>query len=99
MKYKLILLLLLMMDKVAVASTTTGMPWETSLDKVVNSLDGPVALGVSTMALILFGLGMSHGQSGSLMHRSMQIGLGVSVAAGATSLLTNLFGMSSGTLL
>ena len=99
MKYKLLLMLLLLMDNVAMASTTTGMPWESSLDKVVKSLDGPVVLGVSTIALILFGLGMSHGQSGTAVHRSMQIGLGISVAAGAASLLSNLFGVSTGTLL
>ena len=84
------------------ASTTyaasTGLPWESPLEKILDSLTGPVAKILGVIAIVLAGFGIAFGEAGSGMRRIFQIVLGLSIAFTASSLVVSLFGFSGGAL-
>jgi type IV secretion system protein VirB2 len=76
----------------------TGMPWEGTLNKILNSLTGPVSKVVGVIAIVLAGFGIAFGESGGTMRKLFQIVLGLSIAFTASSLVVDLFGFSGGTV-
>jgi len=78
------------------AATGTGLPWESSLTTIVNSLTGPVALLISTAAIIITGFTVMFSEGGSMMRRAAGVGLGISIVAGSTTILANVFGLTTG---
>ncbi len=72
----------------------TGMPWESPLQKILDSLSGPVAKILGVIAIVLAGLGIAFGEVGSGMRKMFQIIFGLSIAFTATTLITTLFGVS-----
>ena len=80
------------------ASTTTGLPWETPLQRIVDSLSGPVAKIVGVIAITLAGFGIAFGEGGTGMRRIFQIVFGLSIAFTASSLIVSLFGFSGGAI-
>lgn len=79
-----------------VYATETGMPWEGPLEKILNSLTGPVAKTLGVIAIVLAGLGIAFGEAGSGLRKIFQIVLGLSIAFTASSLIVSLFGFSGG---
>jgi type IV secretion system protein TrbC len=77
-------------------ATATGLPWESPLEKILDSLTGPVAKVLGVVAIVLAGFGIAFGEAGSGMRRIFQIVLGLSIAFTASSLLVSLFGFSGG---
>jgi len=77
-------------------ATETGMPWETPLEKILNSLTGPVAKTLGVIAIVLAGFGIAFGEAGSGLRKIFQIVLGLSIAFTASSLIVSLFGFSGG---
>ncbi|MEK6731143.1 MAG: TrbC/VirB2 family protein [Pseudomonadota bacterium] len=80
----------------AAYATTTGLPWETPLQKILDSLTGPVAKILGVIAIVIAGFGIAFGESGSGMRRIFQVILGLSIAFTASSLVVSLFGFSGG---
>ena len=78
------------------AASSTTLPWESSLSTIVNSLTGPVAVLVSTAAVIITGFVVMFSEGGSMMRRAAGVGLGISIVAGATTILANVFGLATG---
>lgn len=78
-------------------ATQTGLPWEGPLQKIANSITGPVAKIVGVLAIVLAGFGIAFGEAGSGMRRLFQIVLGLSIAFTASSLIVQLFGFTGGT--
>jgi type IV secretion system protein VirB2 len=81
-----------------VHAAETGLPWESTLTKILNSLTGPVSKVVGVIAIVLAGFGIAFGESGGTMRRLFQIVLGLSIAFTASSLVVELFGFSGGTV-
>lgn len=77
-------------------AATTGLPWETPLEKILESLTGPVAKILGVIAIVIAGFGIAFGEAGSGMRRLFQIVLGLSIAFTASSLIVSLFGFSGG---
>ena len=77
----------------------TGMPWESPLNKLIDSLTGPVAKAVGVIAIVVAGLGIALGEGGGGMRRLFQIVFGLSIAFTASSFVATLFGFSSGAVL
>lgn len=88
-------LILLMMTPLY-AQTATGLPWEAPLQKIVDSLTGPVAKIVGVIVIVLAGFGIAFGEAGSGMRRLFQVVLGLSIAFTASSLVVSLFGFTGG---
>lgn len=70
----------------------TGLPWEGPLEKILNSLTGPVAKILGVLAIVIAGFGIAFGEAGSGMRRLFQVVLGLSIAFTASSLIVSLFG-------
>ena len=67
------------------------MPWETPLQSVVTSLSGPVAKMIGIVVIVLAGLGLALGESGSGVRRLLQVVLGLAIAFSAASIISSLF--------
>jgi type IV secretion system protein VirB2 len=83
-------------------ATDTGqgadLPWVGPLQKILDSLSGPVAKILGVIVIIIAGLGIAFGEAGSGMRKIFQIVFGLSIAFTATSLVTTLFGVTGGSV-
>lgn len=77
-------------------ATATGLPWEGPLEKILDSLTGPVAKILGVIAIVLAGFGIAFGEASSGMRRIFQIVLGLSIAFTASSMIVSLFGFTGG---
>ncbi len=80
-------------------ASSTGLPWESPLQKILDSLSGPVAKILGVIVIVIAGLGMAFGEAGGGMRKLFQIVFGLSIAFTASSLLTTLFGFSGGSVI
>lgn len=72
------------------------MPWEGPLMKVVDSITGPVAFGISVLAIAVAGLSLAFGgQLDGFVHKLAIIALVVSLIVFAVNVLSAVFGVSS----
>lgn len=80
---------------VAGHASSTGLPWEGPLDQIKQSITGPVAVGVTTLAIaggslaLIFG-----GELGEFAKRAAYIVLGAGATLGAAQ-IASLFSASS----
>lgn len=74
----------------------SGMPWEGPLEQIVNSITGPVAKAVGTLAVIASGVAIAFSEGGSGVRRFAWAGFGLSVVFAATSFFLPLFGFAGG---
>lgn len=79
-------------------ATATGLPWEGPLQKILDSLTGPVAKILGVIAIVIAGFGIAFGEAGSGMRRIFQVVLGLSIVFTASTLVVTLFGFSGGTV-
>ncbi|AKH22401.1 TrbC/VirB2 family protein [Sedimenticola thiotaurini] len=77
----------------ALAGTATGLPWETPLQTLTNSITGPVALAISLIAIVVGG-GMLiwGGEINDFARKMILIVLVIALIVMATNVLTTLFG-------
>lgn len=74
----------------------TGMPWETVLDKVTNSLTGPIAKAVGLITVALAAAGMAFGDGGGFK-KAMGVLFGLSILFSANAFILQL-GYAGGAL-
>lgn len=79
------------------ADTADAMPWEGPLSLIMHSISGPVAKACGVVAIVLAGLGIAFGESGSGVRRLFQVVLGLAIAFSAATMVSSLFTASSGT--
>lgn len=73
-----------------------GMPWEGPLQKIMDSISGPVAKVLGVIVIVIAGLGIAFGESGSGVRRLFQVVLGLAIAFSAASIIATLYQTSSG---
>jgi len=78
------------------AAAGGSMPWDTPLTTIENDLTGPVAVAVTTIAVVLAGLGFALGGEGSFMRRGFGIVFGLAIALMGTSAIMTFFGAAGG---
>jgi type IV secretion system protein TrbC len=86
----------------ALASTSgsgTSMPWETPLNQILQSIQGPVAKVIATIVIIVTGLSLAFGDAGGGFRKLIQIVFGLSIAFAAQSFFLPLFGFAGGALI
>ena len=74
----------------------TGMPWEGPLQKIVESVTGPVVQAAAVIAVCIFGGGIAMSESGSAMRRGVGILFGLSIAFAASTFFLDFFGFAGG---
>ena len=70
----------------------SGMPWESTLNTILQSIQGPVARFGIIAAIIFTGIMMAFGEHGSGFKKFMGIAFGGSCIVGVVSLVSTLFG-------
>lgn len=75
----------------------TGLPWETPLQTLQQSLTGPVAMVIAILAMAVAGAALVFGgEMGDFTRRIMMVVLGISVLLLGAQLITVLFGGAGG---
>ena len=77
----------------------SGMPWEAPLQRILDSIEGPVAKVVAVVTIIITGLSLAFGDMGGGLRRLIQIVFGLSIAFAATSFFLSFFSFAGGALI
>lgn len=87
----------LMLAPAAYASGSS-MPWETPLNSILESVQGPVAKIMSVIIITVTGLTLAFGDSSGGFRKLIQIVFGLSIAFAASSFFLSFFSFSGGAL-
>ena len=77
----------------------SGMPWEEPLQRVLESVQGPVAKIVAVIIIIVTGLTLAFGETAGGFRRLIQIIFGLSIAFAASSFFLSFFSFGGGALI
>jgi type IV secretion system protein TrbC len=76
----------------------SGMPWETPLQSIVDSVQGPVAKVIGVIIIVITGLTLAFGDTSGGFRKLIQIVFGLSVAFAASSFFLSFFSFGGGAL-
>jgi type IV secretion system protein VirB2 len=77
----------------------SGMPWETPLQSIVDSVQGPVAKVIGVIIIVVTGLTLAFGDTSGGFRRLIQIVFGLSIAFAASSFFLSFFSFGGGALI
>jgi type IV secretion system protein TrbC len=95
---------LIVISAMSLASTTaayasgSSMPWETPLNQILESVQGPVAKIISVIIITVTGLSLAFGDTAGGFRKLIQIVFGLSIAFAASSFFLSFFSFSGGAL-
>lgn len=84
-------IILLFLTAPAFASQTAQYPWAVTLQKIQQSISGPVAYTLAGILIVGCGFMMAFADLQGGAKKAVQVALGVSIAFGATTILSSLF--------
>jgi type IV secretion system protein TrbC len=76
----------------------SSMPWEQPLERILQSIEGPVVKIVAVIIIIVTGLTLAFGDSSGGFRRMIQIVFGLSIAFAASSFFLSFFSFAGGAL-
>ncbi|WP_445329487.1 TrbC/VirB2 family protein [Xanthobacter nonsaccharivorans] len=76
----------------------SSMPWEEPLQKILESIEGPVAKIVAVIIIITTGLALAFGDTSGGFRKLIQIVFGLSIAFAASSFFLSFFSFGGGAL-
>ncbi|MGO4830687.1 TrbC/VirB2 family protein [Rhizobiaceae sp. 2RAB30] len=76
----------------------SSMPWEEPLQKILESIEGPVAKIVAVIIIIATGLALAFGDTSGGFRKLIQIVFGLSIAFAASSFFLSFFSFGGGAL-
>ena len=74
----------------------SSMPWESPLQSILESIQGPVARIVAVIIIIATGLALAFGDTSGGFRKLIQIVFGLSIAFAASSFFLSFFRFSGG---
>ena len=77
----------------------SSMPWEAPLQKVLESVEGPVAKIIAVIIIITTGLALAFGDTSGGFRKLIQIVFGLSIAFAASSFFLSFFSFGGGALI
>ena len=77
----------------------SSMPWEQPLEKILQSVEGPVAKIIAVIIIIVTGLTLAFGDTSGGFRRLIQIVFGLSIAFAASSFFLSFFSFGGGALI
>jgi type IV secretion system protein VirB2 len=83
----------------AAQAAGSGMPWEAPLQRILESIEGPVAKVIAVIVIIITGLSLAFGDMGGGIRRLLQVVFGLSIAFAATSFFLSFFSFAGGALI
>ena len=77
----------------------SGMPWEAPLQRLLESIQGPVAKILAAIIIIMTGLTLAFGETAGGFKKLIQIIFGLSIAFAATSFFLGFFSFGGGAVI
>lgn len=96
---RLFTFLITMLISTPAMAAGSGMPWEAPLQRILESIEGPVAKVIAVVIIIVTGLSLAFGDMGGGLRRLLQIVFGLSIAFAATSFFLTFFSFAGGALI
>lgn len=81
-----------------VQAAGSSMPWEEPLQRILESIEGPVAKIIAVIIIIVTGLTLAFGDSSGGARKLIQIVFGLSIAFAASSFFLSFFSFGGGAL-
>ena len=82
----------------AAQAAGSGMPWEEPLQKILESVEGPVAKIIAVLVIISTGLALAFGETSGGFRKLIQIVFGLSIAFAASSFFLSFLSFGGGAL-
>ncbi|MBR7653664.1 TrbC/VIRB2 family protein [Brucella oryzae] len=82
----------------AAHASGSSMPWEAPLQKILESVEGPVSKIIAVIIIIVTGLTLAFGDTGGGFRKLIQIVFGLSIAFAASSFFLSFFSFGGGAL-
>ena len=82
----------------SVQAAGSSMPWEEPLQKILESVEGPVAKIIAVIIIIVTGLTLAFGDTSGGSRKLIQIVFGLSIAFAASSFFLSFFSFGGGAL-
>ena len=98
-KVALLALVLLLVAGADVHAAGSGLPWEAPLERILESIEGPVAKVMAVLIIIVTGLSLAFGDMSGGFRRLIQIVFGLTIAFAATSFFLTFFSFAGGALI
>ncbi|QOF73380.1 TrbC/VIRB2 family protein [Aminobacter sp. SR38] len=83
----------------AAYASGSSMPWEQPLEKILQSVEGPVSKIIAVIIIIVTGLTLAFGDTSGGFRRLIQIVFGLSIAFAASSFFLSFFSFGGGALI
>ena len=77
----------------------SGLPWEAPLERILESIEGPVAKVIAVLIIIVTGLSLAFGDMSGGFRRLIQIVFGLTIAFAATSFFLTFFAFAGGAVI
>jgi type IV secretory pathway VirB2 component (pilin) len=76
------------------AGSGSGMPWETPLQTLIESLTGPVAKAIGIAAIVCLGIGIAFSEGGSMLRKALFVVFGLAITFSAATWALPFLGFS-----
>ena len=90
---------IILMTAAPAHASGSSMPWEEPLQKILESIEGPVAKIVAVIIIITTGLTLAFGDTAGGFRRLVQIVFGLSIAFAASSFFLSFFSFGGGAMI
>lgn len=77
-------------------ASSAGMPWETPLNSLLDSLTGPVSRVIGAVSIVGLGIGIAFSDGGSMMQKALWVVMGLAIAFNALSWGLGFMGFGGG---
>jgi type IV secretory pathway VirB2 component (pilin) len=77
----------------------SGMPWEAPLQRILESVQGPVAKIVAVLIITVTGISLAFGDTSGGFRKMVQVVFGLSIAFAASSFFLSFFSFGGGALI
>lgn len=92
----ILLMAFLLLWSVVAHAAGSNMPWESPLESILESIQGPVARILAVIIIISTGLALAFGDTSGGFRKLIQIVFGLSIAFAASSFFLSFFSFSGG---
>ena len=86
----------LVLTEPAFAAGGGGMPWDSWLTSMADSITGPVAKAVGVICIAITALGVAFSEGGSWVRKGMQVMFALSIAFSASTFFLPFLGFTGG---
>jgi type IV secretory pathway VirB2 component (pilin) len=83
----------------AASAAGSGMPWEAPLERILESVQGPVAKIVAVIVITVTGISLAFGDTSGGFRKMVQVVFGLSIAFAASSFFLSFFSFGGGALI